>query len=433
MRICLITEYFHPENSGGSPTMLSELMRYLHDHYADIDIDVITSANLYRTPGGKLSPFEDWDGIRIHRVGAPKSNRDSTALRLLYGFLFSGRALFTAERIARNCDLVLVGTNPPSAPLIARLLSKGRDVPYCYLVHDLYPDIAVGLEALKAGNPVVSYTRSFQKKWLLGAQSVVVLGRCMRRHLVNAYGIPPEKVSVIPSWGDADGVKPLNRGTAFRREHGLHGFLVVYAGNLGYAQGLDMVLDAAKNMQGDDRDISFLLVGSGNARNHLESRVREEHLGNVRVLPSVSPERYPEVLGSSDVALVTLDPRIEKLAVPSKTYSILAAGKPLIAVMGANSEVGGMVVEHRCGERVDPGDVRGLVETVRRLHDNRTEREQMGLNARRTLVENYTLQKAAERFHTLFRSHISGEKETERKGPTLDPRDYGAAENQRDG
>jgi hypothetical protein len=173
MRIALISEYFYPDNSGSTPTDLGELTRYLKDHHGEIQIEVITSKNLYRPSGltGKLSPREDWQGVKIRRLPTPKSNGHSMILRLLAGTSFSAAALLYALRQPAY-DLLLIVNDPPANAMAAWVYSKLRAVPYVYLVHDLYPDIAVAMGHLRAGSRVVRFIQHMQKVWLNSARRV---------------------------------------------------------------------------------------------------------------------------------------------------------------------------------------------------------------------------------------------------------------------
>lgn len=401
MKICLITEYFYPEDSGGTPTALSQLMRYMKDHYSNFEIDVITSNNLYRRAGGKLPKFEDWDGIRILRVNSPRSNRPSTALRLLTGCIFSAKGLgklFTAS----HYDLIVVSTNPPSAPILGKWLRQRYGTPYCYLIHDLYPDIAIGLGALGRGSGIARFAKRWQHNWLHGASSIAVLGRCMRERLVSEYGVPRDKIEVITSWCDSTAIVPMSKETAFRATHGLTGFLVIYAGNIGHSQGLGAVVDAAKLLQTSNPDITFVLVGVGDAWNELAERVSYERISNIRLIPAVPATEYPEVLASADVSLVSLAPDMEGLAVPSKSYNILSSGRPMIAIMGKSSEIAQMINECNCGVQVDHGDAEQLAEAVTRLYGSPELLHQMSDNARSALVGHYSIEHIAEKFHCLF-------------------------------
>ncbi|MEI7831973.1 MAG: glycosyltransferase family 4 protein [bacterium] len=406
MKICLITEYFYPEDSGGTPTVLSQLMRYMKDHYKDLEIDVVTSNNLYRSAGGKLPAFVDWNGIKIYRLNSPRSNQPSTIVRLIAGAVFSTMAL-TKLFSSRKYDLVVVGTNPPSSPIVGRWLWKRFGTPYCYLIHDLYPDIAVGVGALGKNNNIARISRAYQRIWLHDARAVVVLGRCMRDYIITEYHVPTERINVITSWCDPNEIMPMPKETKFREKHGVFGFIVIYAGNLGRSQGLDMVLDAAKLLQKSHPAIQFVLIGKGDAWDNLSSRITDEKIMNVHLLPGVPADEYPEVLASADVSLVSLEPSMEGLAVPSKSYNILSSGRPLVALMSECNEISRMVVEHECGVQVNHGKVQRLVDVIAKLHLNAELGIQMGHNSRTALKENYTIEHTAKKFLNLFNKIVN--------------------------
>lgn len=401
MKICLITEYFYPEDSGGTPTVLSQLMRYMKDHYDDLEIDVVTSNNLYRKAGGKLSAFEDWDNIKISRVNSPRSNQFSIRLRLLAGCVFALQALLKLF-FARKYDLIFLGSNPPVAPMVGRWIWNLYGIPYCYLVHDLYPDIAIGLGALDRKSKVARIAKTHQRRWLHDARAVIVLGRCMKEYLRREYQLPNECIEVITSWCDPNEIIPASKATNFRIKHSLTGFLVIYAGNMGRSQGLDTVLDAAKLLQESYPEIQFVLVGEGDVVEILSARKIEDKLNNVHILPAVSKAEYPEVLASSDVSLVSLDHSLEGLAVPSKSYNILSSGRPLIALMSNNCEISYMIAEHHCGVQVDPGDAEQLAEIIASLSTNPAQVMTMGSNARTALEKYYCIEHVSVLYWNLF-------------------------------
>ncbi|MCL5103741.1 MAG: glycosyltransferase family 4 protein [Armatimonadetes bacterium] len=401
MKICLITEYFYPDNTGGTPTGLSELSRYFKDNYPDIELDVITSSNMYRLSPEKLAPFEDWDGVRIHRVGCPRSNRPSTALRILAGLCFTFAARKKLMKMGPH-DLVFVGTNPPSAPIAALAYKRRSGTPYVYLIHDFYPDLAVALGAVSKTSYPARLARKHQKRWLGSADMVAVLGRCMKTNLETAYGIPGEQIEVITNWADPQQIYPMPKTSRFREKHHLSGFIALYAGNLGPFQGLDVILDAAKIAKEKNSDATFLLVGKGTRWDEIAERIEREGLTNVRLLPAVGADEYPDLLASADVCLVPLAPGIDGLAVPSKFYTILAAGRPTVAILDPNSEISRAVVESDCGMQVNQGDPASLADAVVKLRNDSDLAEQMGQNARKALEENYTIKHIADRFHNLF-------------------------------
>ncbi|HEX8833639.1 MAG TPA: hypothetical protein VF719_05535, partial [Abditibacteriaceae bacterium] len=125
MKICLLCEYFYPDNTGGTGTVLSNLARHLKDTYPDVEIDVITSTHLYRGEAKDLPLEENWEGIRIFRLKTPKSNRPSTVLRLAAGFAYTVATYRKLNRLPRY-DLTFVVTNPPTLPMASKALKRRR-------------------------------------------------------------------------------------------------------------------------------------------------------------------------------------------------------------------------------------------------------------------------------------------------------------------
>ncbi|MDQ3813792.1 MAG: glycosyltransferase family 4 protein [Armatimonadota bacterium] len=399
MRICIVTEYL--DSTGGTPTILSNLVRYLHEHYSDLSIDVITSNNLYRGEA-KLPRYEKWGGIDIYRLRTPKSNRSSTMLRVAAGLVFSTAAFFKLL-MRREYDLLFIVTNPPSLPLAAQTIKRLRGTPYVYLVHDLYPDVAVVLGVLSPESSVANVFKHFQRKWLHASDKVIVLGRCMQEHLVQNYAVLKERIEVIPNWCDPNQIVPLPQ-SRFRTEHNLQGTIVLYAGNFGHYQDFDAILDAAKRLRKTPQDITFVLVGAGAQDEHIAQRIATENIDNVKVFPLVSQKEYPDVLAAADIALVTLARGAEGVGVPSKFYNILASGRPTVAIVAPHSEVALVLQESECGVQVAPGDAEGLAQVVSELAAAPDKMARMGENARKALVEKYTIQQIGEHFYQTLKA-----------------------------
>jgi glycosyltransferase involved in cell wall biosynthesis len=397
MRVCVINEYFHPDNTGGTGTVLSELARTLTDRYSDVTIDVITSRNLYRG-NHELEPSEDWNGIKITRIATPKPNGLSMKARLAANLHFSARSL--GILLSRpKWDVVLIGTAPPTVTVAADWYRKIRGVPYVYIVYDLEPDRAVVTNLLPSVHPAVKMLRRYQKRWLHNAHSVVVLGRCMRDYVSKQYDLPQSKLKVIPIGADPEAIIPGSHDTKFRRTHGIHGKVVLYSGNFGRYHDFDTILDAAVDLQTSQPDITFVLVGDGAQREHIEQRVREQALSNVRLFPFVPEKDYNDLLASADISLVTLEPGMEGLCVPSKFYSILASGRPTIGMMSEACEVARVLKEERCGICVPVGDAGQLISAIDRLCADDHLRGSMGQNARTALSNKYSVEVVAELYY----------------------------------
>jgi glycosyltransferase involved in cell wall biosynthesis len=325
--------------------------------------------------------------------------------RLAAGAVFSLAALARLLVLPRY-DLILVSTGPPASPAAAQVLRWLRRTPYVYLIHDLYPDVAVCLKMLRPEARITRLCARAQRDWLLGAARVVAIGRYMRDFLVSRYGVPPERVSVITNWADPDEVPCLPKTTRFREQNGLSGFVVLYAGNLGRCQDFDIMLDAARELQVARPEVTFVFVGTGPKRSYIEQRVACDGARNVRVMPFVPAEDFADLLASADLSLVLLEPGAETVGVPSKFYNILASGRPTLAVMGPDSEVGRVLNEERCGFHLSHGDVAGVVQVIEQLAENPGLAAAMGDRARQAFEQAYTLQHAAAQYYRLFREVV---------------------------
>ena len=273
---------------GSTGTILSQLMRKLKDSCDDVQIDVITTKHMYRTQRAGLPSRENWEGIRIFRVNAPRTKRRLTALRLLSGTWLS-IVVLVKLLLAPKYDLVFVVTNPPTLPSAAYWLRKIRRTPYVYLIHDLFPDVVVGLGSIRKQGTTARLTRSMQRKWLHGAARVVVLGRCMKDYLVRNYGLPEARVEAIPNWADSDQICPMDKATTkFRAMNNLTGFIVLYAGNFGQYQSFDNILDAAKELRSYKSDITFLFVGDGAKKDFIAETIEKDQLTNCRIFGFVA-------------------------------------------------------------------------------------------------------------------------------------------------
>jgi len=398
----MICEYFEPEGAGGASTTLPALVKELRAQAPDLEIDVVTSRNLYHGDRTTHLPASaEWESAQIYRVASPHSGGQGLVKRLISGVFFTRAALARATSLPRP-DLVLISTAPPTAPIAARVLSRRRKVPYLYLLYDIYPDVAVELGMLPRYSLTARMCFALQRSWLCGAAAVVVIGRCMRERLLNHYRLSPARITTIPCFADAREITPRSRDTAFRARHNLHGFVLLYAGNLGRLHNFDLVLDAAQHLQPLRPEITFVIVGEGPKREDIARRIADDALTNVRLLPFVPHHELPDLLASADVSLVTLEPGMEGISVPSKLYSILASGRPVLAITSPASEVARVVQEAECGEQIDHADLPRLIDTLTRMADTPEWVERMGRNARSVLETQYSLSSAAAQFYTLF-------------------------------
>jgi colanic acid biosynthesis glycosyl transferase WcaI len=217
-------------------------------------------------------------------------------------------------------------------------------------IQDVFPDAAVETGAI-TNRRIIAAARWLERVSYARAAAVTVLSDDLRDN-VAAKMRRPERVHVIPNFVDTVAIRPADRLTPLRSELGIgDGPVVLYAGNVGYSQSLDMVLQAARRFP----DVTFLVNGDGSARASLQQQA--EALANVRFGGYQPAERVPEVLATGDIHLVPLRKGLGRVSVPSKTYSILAAGRPVLAAIDPGTEVPRMLEASGGGVAVPPDDL----------------------------------------------------------------------------
>ncbi len=403
MRILLVTLYFAPDPAANSVIMTElaeELARLGHQvtvvtafpHY-----DVNRIWDDYR---GRLVQRDRHGAIDVVRtylyVPPDKTNLAGRLLNYASFNLLSTLAGLTRARP----DIILAPSPPLTIGLSAYLISRLRGAPFVYNVQDIYPDIAVRLGLLRNPRAIRAFRR-LEDFVYDRAAAVAVLSDGFRRNLL-AKGVPPDKLTVIPNFIDVTFIEPGAKDNGFSRAHGLRDrFVVLYAGNVGLSQGLEVVLDAAARLQSVP-DVRFAIVGNGAARASLQALAAAKNLTNVLFLPFQPRDMLPAVYASADVCLVCLRQDIGSESVPSKAYTIMASGRPILAAVAAEAETRQLVREAECGLWVMPEDGAALADAVLRLRADPLARAQMGQKGRAYVEQRHTPAQVALEYQALF-------------------------------
>jgi glycosyltransferase involved in cell wall biosynthesis len=242
------------------------------------------------------------------------------------------------------------------------------------------------------------------------ADRIVVLGGSMERRLTNKMQHDPEfdpdKIEIIPNWEDGTFIKPVPKSeNDFVQEQGLdEKFTLLYSGNIGRYHELSTAIEAIRLLEDRGRDdIELVIIGEGARKAEHQRHVEREQIQNVRFLPFQPMERLPETLTACDASLVGIVPEMEGICVSSKLYSALAAGRPILAVVGEGDEVARVVREYECGAYVPPGNAEQAAQTLASWADQPSVADDLGQRARSTFEANYTESHAVEAYARLFR------------------------------
>jgi colanic acid biosynthesis glycosyl transferase WcaI len=339
-------------------------------------------------------------GVRVVRIWSYISPCKSFWRRMLNYGTFSASA-FYGGLLAGRPDVILSYSPPLPLGISAWLLSRLWRVPWVLRVEDLYPDAAVAAGVLRNRAAIAIFT-SLERFLYRRATHISLISEGFRENLLGK-GVPGAKLSVVPVWADPDLVRPGTKENGFRREHGLSGkFVVMYAGALGLTSSLEDVLQAACHLR-DEADVWFVLVGEGIKKESLIRFAEQKGLHKVTFLPFQPRSTFSELMAAADISLVTLNPASSPFSLPSKVFSIMASGRPILAVVPLESEVAQLVQAGDCGVCVTPGQPQILASTILEMKSHRDRLSRLGQNGRVLLESRFSRQQCVHRTEELLK------------------------------
>ncbi|MDH4143760.1 MAG: glycosyltransferase family 4 protein [Acidimicrobiia bacterium] len=385
MKILALCPHYAPDVA---PT--GEVMTAVAEAVADLGhtFHLVTALPWYRDHrvepgwGGRLVRA-DVDRVgRISRVHPFPTDKGNLVARALAFGGFTALAGLVALFDRVRPDVVFAMSPPLTLGPAGWAVARARRVPFVFNVQDIFPDVAVELGMLT--NPkVIGAARALERFVYRHADAVTVLSDDLADNVGSKLdpGADRTKVRVIPNFVDTERVRVASRHNAYRDEFGLgDATVVMYAGNVGFSQSLDLVVDAAR-VFADRPDVVFVINGGGSARAGLERRAAG--LRNLRFVDMQPRERLSEVLAAADLHVVPLKSGLARSSVPSKLYSILASGRPVLASVDAGTEVARTVERAGAGLAVGPEDSDAFVAALTDLVTSRARLDALGRSGRR--------------------------------------------------
>lgn len=390
--VTFVNRYFHPDHSATSQ-LLSDLAFGLVEH--GWEVDVLTSRQIYDDPDARLPERETLKGVRVHRLSTTRFGRHRLPGRLL-DYLSFHTKVYRQLRRDQSDRLVVAMTDPPLIATTAALALKRSRSRLVIWNQDLFPEVAM-VELLAGSRLAGKALERLRDIAFRRSACSVVLGEMMKER-VEAAGMSPTRV--IDNWA-LDESAHVAAGDR-RTELGLEGaFVVGYSGNFGRVHDFDTIMNAALELR-NNHHVRFLMTGAG-PRYEAVGRFIDEHgLDNVVLGPYQPRERLGQMLATSDLHLISLANGYEGLVVPSKFYGIAASGRPALYVGSPDGDVARLIERWECGAVVPSGDGARLARAVTELSNNRERVRKMGQNGRRAWEQNWTRERAVERWHELL-------------------------------
>lgn len=395
--ILFLCQFFYPEYIS-SAQLPYDTVRALTD--AGFSVDVLCGYPHEYLDGRDIPVREEIDGIHIHRLKYIQTGRAGFLGRIINYFSFTLMVLLHILKIARY-RAVVVYSNPPILPWIASWAKALFGTRLIFVSYDLYPEVATVTNTLREGNIICRLMNHINKCVYRRADGIVALSSEMKDFILKNRPISPEKVTVIPNWYQDKGERKRDLTDNRFRERCEGCFVVSYFGNMGTMQDMETILGAIRILK-DDPKVCFLFAGHGNKMEKLKEIVREENIRNAEIYDFLHGRDFEDALAISDCAFVSLEKGATGLCVPSKTYSYMMQGIPLLAIMDECDIV--RDIQKGAGLWVRNGESQKLAEAIQTLRSDPETQNAMRQICRQIYLKKYTTEICTNQYVTLFRT-----------------------------
>lgn len=383
MKLIYLVQYFSPEKASGLQ-LVDDLLEGFAAHGWEIDVFAPTPTRgvtiAQRKEYARKRIESKYDGkLRIHRMHLYREGKSFIGRAIRY-VLFSIECLWKSVTVP--ADFIFTGSGPPTQGVVVGLAKKLSGKKVIYNLQDIFPDSLVTSGICDQNSVFYHIGRKMEDFTYRNADHIITITEDMKANIMGK-GVPEHKISVIRNWIDTDKVKHISRidNTLFDElKLTRDKFYVVYAGNLGKVQGVNVLVEAASLLK-DNENIRFVIFGNGSEEDNLKKMIAENQLNNISMFPLQPVERVSEVYSMADVCIISCMPGTGKSGMPSKTWTIMAAGVPMIASFDLNSEMEHVIRSANCGLCIEPGNAELLVKKIDYLYKNQQLITALGKNA----------------------------------------------------
>lgn len=408
MKILAPYAYFAPEHAASS-----YLWQNLHEDFAKegLQCDVYTPVPTRGVAEEIRKEYENkkhetmYDGMltvnRFWLWNEPKG----TALRFVRYFIQCGIQYFKLAFGKKDWDVIFAASTPPIIGATCAMIKKAKGVPFVYNLQDIFPDSLMGTNITKKKGLLWKIGRKLEDFTYRNADKIIVISQDFKKNIM-AKGVPEEKIVVVYNWVDQNAVVNIDReANKLIEKYGIDPkkFYIEYSGNIGLTQNMDLLLDVMKELKESHPEIGLLLVGEGAYKKQVEEIVKRDDLTNVTMLPFQPYEDISHVFSLGDAGLVISKPGVGSNSVPSKTWSIMSASRPVLANFDEN-EMKSILTDNKCGIFTKAGDKEAFKAAIISLYENREKAVEMGKNGRRFIMDNLTREIGTSKYIEVLKS-----------------------------
>lgn len=409
MKVLFLTAYYFPEHVASS---------YLGNNIREslcregIDVEIYTPTPCRGLTADQQKKYCSYeykkesvcDGkMIINRFSLYAEGNDPILRGLRYLLCFIKH--FNRGLSANNIDVIFLASTPPIQGLLGGILRKLKKVPFVYNLQDIFPDSLSGTGLAKKNGFLWKLGRVIENFTYKNADKIIVISEDFKKNIM-AKGVPEEKIVVAYNWVDENAVVPVEDvENPLFDEFGIScdKFRLVYAGNLGNAQNINIIIDAAAKMKDND-NVEFFVFGKGGLESEIRARIEFEKLTNIKLLPLQPFERVSYVYSLGDVCIVACKPGLGGAAMPSKTWSIMSSGSAVLANFD-EGELKTIIESNNCGVFTKAGDLDGFVAAIEELSQNPAKCKEMGRNGREFIMNNLTKKIGTQKYVDVIKSY----------------------------
>lgn len=391
----VVSELYYPEETSTGYYM-TRTAEGLTDSFT---VKALCGQPNYSSRGTRAPKHEIRRNVEIFRAAGTTLNKNVIAFRLINMITLSISIFLKGIFRFRAGDQVLVVTTPPSLPFVVAVAALIRGASYTLVIHDNYPEILFAVGKLKSDS-IIATILNFSNRWLYKhARKLIAVGRDMERLLLSKSDGLDIPVAVIQNWAELESVHPEPRDSnQLLKDLGLEDkFVFLYAGNMGHPNDVETIIETARRLR-ERPEFHFVFLGTGVKEKWIRAAIDELKLENIDLLSPKPRSEQIVFLNACDVALVSLVGNMLGVSMPSRTYNILAAGKPMLALTDPASELANVIDEDRVGWHVRPGNADELTQIILEIYESRADLPSYGERARTSALNKYSLETAIAKY-----------------------------------
>lgn len=414
MRMLRLRSYYDPEQIAG--THLD------HDLSEAIASNEITCVNYTPTPSRGVSDavYRDYKlpekRVQVEYNGHMIINRfpmfkeGKNTIQRVFRYLACSLREYQLGTRAEDIELVYSSSTPPTQGMLSALVAKRlsrkyrRKVPFVYNLQDIFPDSLVTAKMIRKGSLIWKLGRKIEDYTYRNADKIIAVSEDFKSNIMEK-GVQEGKIVVVPNWIDSHTVHPIERvnNVLFDRfKLPREKFYICYSGNIGHSQNIEMLVEAADRIRHLNRDITFVIIGEGARKEYLVSEIDRRELENIKVFSFQPYEDISSVFSLGDADLIISKNGTGGSSVPSKTWSIMAAERPILASFDLDSELIHLINQTQCGVFSDADDIDGFISAIISLYNNKFDRINMGHRGRTYVKENLDKDVCTQKYIDVF-------------------------------